>query len=405
MRSVVWLYLFLFVAFFDLHAQYPILTPFAVSLGAAPSFIGLMMGLYSFTHLPGNILAGYGVDRYGSRIFIMWSLMGAGVLLILQAHVTDPWQLLIVRSISGFVLAFLSPACLALLARYAEDQVQQGKLMAGNGLIHTLASVVSPAAGAYLVSKLGFTMAFQALGIGLLVIGALASVLIRPPQYAKPAGGVAIAKEATNELHSSQAGHNITAILTSAQEAPVQPIPLRFFLLPLAIACSQGILFFELPFAANALQSVVKTGMLFTAVSLGALFTLSLLFLNRYSAFLRTWLGSFCLSILFFCMAIDAPIPLYVTLFLIGMTKGVTLPALSAHLLQLSGGARYGRIFSTLSIAFSIGSFLGPMLAGQLRSYVSPFFIAFIILMAAVTFIPWHRPWQAISSSSKLQRT
>ncbi|MCR8846070.1 MFS transporter [Paenibacillus sp. SC116] len=391
MRSVVWLYLFLFVAFFDLHAQYPILTPFAVSLGAAPSFIGLMMGLYSFTHLPGNLLAGYGVDRYGSRIFIMWSLMGAGVLLILQAHVTDPWQLLIVRSISGFVLAFLSPACLALLARYAEDQVQQGKLMAGNGLIHTLASVVSPAAGAYLVSKLGFTMAFQALGIGLLIIGALASVLIRPPQYAKP--------------QSNQAGHEINAAQTSAQAAPVQPIPLRFFLLPLAIACSQGILFFELPFAANALHSVVKTGMLFTAVSLGALFTLSLLFLNRYSAFLRTWLGSFCLALLFFCMAIDTPIPLYVTLFLIGMTKGVTLPALSAHLLQLSGGARYGRIFSTLSIAFSIGSFLGPMLAGQLRSYVSPFFIAFIILMTAITFMPWYRPWQAITVNSKLQRT
>ncbi|MEI0738788.1 hypothetical protein VQ056_22725 [Paenibacillus sp. JTLBN-2024] len=36
MKTAIWLYMFLFLAFFDLHAQYPILTPFAVSLGAAP---------------------------------------------------------------------------------------------------------------------------------------------------------------------------------------------------------------------------------------------------------------------------------------------------------------------------------------------------------------------------------
>lgn len=146
MKTAVWLYLFLFIAFFDLHAQYPILTPFAISLGAAPSFIGLMMGMYSITHLPGNLIAGFGVDRYGSRLFIVFSLMAAGIVLLFQSHVTNPWQLLALRSISGFVLAFLSPACLSLLARITSDRTEQGKLMAGNGLVHTLASVVSQAA-------------------------------------------------------------------------------------------------------------------------------------------------------------------------------------------------------------------------------------------------------------------
>ncbi len=58
-KTAVWLYLFMFVAFFDLHAQYPILSPFALSLGAAPSFIGFILGMYSITHLPGNLIAGY----------------------------------------------------------------------------------------------------------------------------------------------------------------------------------------------------------------------------------------------------------------------------------------------------------------------------------------------------------
>ncbi|CAH8769126.1 MFS transporter [Paenibacillus dendritiformis] len=372
MRSVLWLYLFLFVAFFDLHAQYPILTPFAISIGAAPSFIGLMMGMYSFTHLPGNLLAGYGIDRFGSRIFIVFSLIGAGIIMILQAHVVNPWELLVLRSISGFVLAFLSPACLSLLARMARDHVHQGKLMAGNGLIHTLASVVSPAAGAYLVAKIGFGMAFQALGIMLLIVGVLAWFFIRD-----------IAQDAVSL--TPQAEGIPSQPLKEPESAPV---PWRFYFMPLAISLSQGILFFELPLMADALESIMRAGILFSAVSLGALFTLSLLFLNHYQPYTRTWMGAFALALLFFGLAIHWPVPLLATLFLIGMTKGIILPAMSSHLILLSGGTRFGKIFSILAIASSIGSFLGPMIAGQIRDTISPYFIAFVVLMIAVTLLP-----------------
>lgn len=372
MRSVLWLYLFLFVAFFDLHAQYPILTPFAISIGAAPSFIGLMMGMYSFTHLPGNLLAGYGIDRFGSRIFIVFSLIGAGIIMILQAHVVNPWELLVLRSISGFVLAFLSPACLSLLARMARDHVHQGKLMAGNGLIHTLASVVSPAAGAYLVAKIGFGMAFQALGILLLIVGVLAWFFIRDT--------------AQDAVSMTPQAEGIPS--QPLKEPEAVPVPWRFYFMPLAISLSQGILFFELPLMADALESIMRAGILFSAVSLGALFTLSLLFLNHYQPYTRTWMGAFALALLFFGMAIHWPVPLLATLFLIGMTKGIILPAMTSHLILLSGGTRFGRIFSILAIASSIGSFLGPMIAGQIRDTISPYFIAFVVLMIAVTLLP-----------------
>ena len=109
MKTAVWIYLFLFVAFFDLHAQFPMLSPFALSLGAAPSFIGLIMGIYSITHIPGNLIAGYGIDRYGSKLFIAISLIAAGALLLWQSQVTNPWQLLVIRSISGFIPLFYLP--------------------------------------------------------------------------------------------------------------------------------------------------------------------------------------------------------------------------------------------------------------------------------------------------------
>ncbi|MBP3962295.1 MFS transporter [Paenibacillus lignilyticus] len=393
MKTAIWLYLFLFVAFFDLHAQYPILTPFAISIGAAPSFIGLMMGLYSITHLPGNLIAGYGVDRYGSRLFIVFSLAAAGGILLLQAMVTNPWQLLVLRSISGFVLAFLSPACMSLLARIATSQIRQRKLMAGNGLVHTVASVISPAVGAYLVAQIGFTTAFSVLGWILIATAACAMFFIRElvPQKATAPESKALATQASAEALGMRGG----------TEGPQPPVPWLIFALPIAMSCAQGILSFELPLISTTKEGMMTTGLLFSIVSLGALFTLSMLFLNKLSPFLRSLWGAFMLALTYFAIAAGVPLPFMVLLLFVGMAKGVIFPALSSLLIERSGGTRYGRMFSILSIAFSIGAFMGPMLAGQLREFISPYYIAFLSLMIAVCVLPFYAsPTKAGGSSS-----
>ncbi|SDT18755.1 Major Facilitator Superfamily protein [Paenibacillaceae bacterium GAS479] len=391
MKTAIWLYLFLFVAMFDLHAQYPILTPFAVSLGAAPSFIGLMMGLYSITHLPGNLIAGFSIDRFGSRIFIALSLLGAGLILLLQAQVTNPWQLLVLRSISGFVLAFLSPACSALLARLANNTVQQSRLMSGSGFVHTLASVVSPAAGAFLVANIGFTSAFYLLGWGLIVTAICAILFVRDPQTdgmansASPPGSANSAPQGTGQQGSSpgRAG--------SAEDEQEQGrFPWLLYALPVAISCSQGILSFELPLMSTSTEGMMRTGLLFSVVSLGGLITLSMLFLNRMPAFTRTLWGALMLAAVYYAIATEAPLPLMYLLLGVGMAKGIIFPALSTLLIELSSRARYGRTFSLLSIAFSVGAFLGPMIAGQVRDFISPYFISFFVLMLAAAILPFH---------------
>lgn len=384
MKTAVWLYLFLFVAFFDLHAQYPMLTPFAVSMGAAPSFIGLVMGMYSLTHLPGNLIAGFAVDRYGSRLFIAASLTGAGILLLFQSQVTDPWQLLYIRSISGFVLAFLSPACMSLLARLAKDHIQQGKLMAGNGLVHTIASVVSPAAGAWLAASLGFSLSFAILGWVLLVTGIISLWFVREP--ARTSDGIAAVQK---------------SVFKPLPDAKADPAPTRFpwsiFALPVGLACAQGILSFELPLRGSGNEDIMTTGILFSIVSLGALVTLALLFLNRYLPYTRTIIGVLLLAICYYGLAADWPMPFILLLFIIGMAKGVIFPAMSSFLLQLSGPSRYGRTFSLLSISLSVGAFLGPVAAGAVRDYFSPYFLSFLALMIALVLLfprsVFHTNW------------
>ncbi|WP_334075354.1 MFS transporter [Paenibacillus sp. A14] len=372
--AAFWLYFFMFLAFFDLHAQYPILTPFALSIGAAPAFIGWMMGVYALTHLPGNLLAGQGVDRHGSKGYMVFSLLGAGIILLMQAHVTEPWQLLVLRSISGFVLAFLSPACLAMLASLGKNAVQQGKLMAGHGVMHTLASVVSPAAGAFLVANTGYTLTFQSLGWLLIATGIIAIFTIHEPRRAIPG--------ASGPGRATQA------------QIPVKlnVIPLRYYILPLAVSCSQGILFFELPLQAGGTSGILHTGLYFSLISLGALTTLSMLFLNRYSPYLRAIAGILGIALSFFALAALEFIPLPVSLFALGMAKGVTFPAIASVFIDLSGGKRLGTVFSLQSIAMSIGSFIGPISAGMIHGVYSPYFLAFLLLMIALLFAPQRRP-------------
>lgn len=387
MKTALWLYMFLFLAFFDLHAQYPVLTPFAISLGAAPTFIGWMMGIYALTHLPGNLLAGNLIDRHGSRRYIIFSLTAAGVILLLQAHVQLPWQLLVLRSISGFVLAFLSPACLALLASLSRDPVTQGKYMSGHGVIHTLASVLSPAAGAFIVAKAGFSGTFQSLGWLLIFTGLMAFLSLPKP------------------LSATAKDKGQAAVPINNGTPARLPFSLRLYLIPFAIACSQGILFFEIPLRESGLASIMSTGLLFSVISLGALVTLSMLFLNRYAPHVRVAIGVLGLAICFYALAAADHVPIMIILFALGLAKGLLFPALSSLFIELSGGGRLGKVFSFQSIAMSLGSFVGPIAAGQLRTVVSPYFIAFLMLMTVLLLLPKRNreaPLTAISPEAPI---
>ena len=375
MKTAFWLYLFLFLAFFDLHAQYPILTPFAVSLGAAPVFIGWMMGIYALTHLPGNIIAGKVIDRHGSRRYIIFSLLAAGIILLLQSYVQFPWQLLVLRSLSGFVLAFLSPACLALLASLSQDPVTQGKYMSGHGVIHTLASVISPAAGAFIVANAGYSGTFQALGWLLIATGIMAI-------FSVPSS-VSIPQSTTNGSRTTSTG--IPA------QPPYVSVSWRYFTLPFVVSCAQGILFFELPLRNTGISGIMSTGILFSILSVGAFFTLCLFFLNRYSPVKRVVSGIILMACCFFGLAALPTIPLVYILFVLGSSKGLIFPAMASLFIKLSGGGRLGRVFSFQSIAMSLGSFIGPVAAGQLRGHVSPYFIAFVLLMVGLMMLPIPR--------------
>ncbi|MNN10761.1 Major Facilitator Superfamily protein [compost metagenome] len=115
-----------------------------------------------------------------------------------------------------------------------------------------------------------------------------------------------------------------------------------------------------------------------------------MLFLSRYSPYLRAHLGILGIALSFFSLAALDSVPITVSLFFLGVSKGIVFPAIASLFIDLSGGKRLGTVFSLQSIAMSIGSFIGPIAAGMLHNYSSPYFLAFVLLMLVLILIP---PW------------
>ncbi len=61
------IYFIVIVAFLDTFSQLPIMSTFAQSLGGTPLIIGLVVGMYSFANMIGNIIAGAAVDKFGAK--------------------------------------------------------------------------------------------------------------------------------------------------------------------------------------------------------------------------------------------------------------------------------------------------------------------------------------------------
>ena len=57
-----------FLGFLDTHLLIPVMALYAAELGASLGIIGLIIGLYSITNTPANILFGRLIERVGYKV-------------------------------------------------------------------------------------------------------------------------------------------------------------------------------------------------------------------------------------------------------------------------------------------------------------------------------------------------
>jgi MFS family permease len=94
-----------FLGFLDTHLLIPVIALYAVQLGASVGIIGLIIGLYSITNTPANILFGRLIDRIGYKLPLIGGLLGDALSMFLYSVCRLPVHLALVRVIHGMRVA------------------------------------------------------------------------------------------------------------------------------------------------------------------------------------------------------------------------------------------------------------------------------------------------------------
>lgn len=168
-------YLAVFAAFLDTHAQLPVLAPYAFSLGAGPFLAGLAVGAYSLSNIAGNLASGPVIDSRGAKGPLVGGLLGAGAVLMLYPMAPGPWPLVGLRLIHGLAGGMLVPSALVWLSQTGHPGDRfSSRPMSRFGMAVSLAALSGPLAAGLTAQHWGPAAVFPGLA-ALMLAAALLS--------------------------------------------------------------------------------------------------------------------------------------------------------------------------------------------------------------------------------------
>lgn len=146
------LYFIIMVSFLDTFIQLPIITPYALQLGASNILAGGIVAIYSLTNMIGNIIGGHWIDRFGRKRMLFIGMFAASIILLLYPYAQTGEQLFVIRFLHGLAGGVLIPAAFA----YVGDQTSKrsrGKAMAITGACIGTAAIIGPAIGGIMAAR------------------------------------------------------------------------------------------------------------------------------------------------------------------------------------------------------------------------------------------------------------
>lgn len=160
-----------FLSFLDVNLIIPMIALYAATLGAGPGAIGFLIGLYSVTNTPMNIIAGRFIDRAGYKLPLVVGLAGSAASMFGYSLTRLPIHLAIVRAVHGICGGLKSPAVMAAFTENASES-QRGKVMSFYGMSLATANLVGFGLSGVIVSRLGYQALFL-FGMAVLTAGAI----------------------------------------------------------------------------------------------------------------------------------------------------------------------------------------------------------------------------------------
>lgn len=159
-----------FFGFLDTHLLIPILALYTAELGANIGTVGLVIGLYSITNTPANILFGRLIDRIGYHLPLVGGLLGSSLSMFLYTVSRVPIHLAMVRVVYGITGVPIGPATMSVFADYSSE-TRKGRAMGLYGMALASATLVGYGVSGVLASRLGYRVVFF-LGSLILILGA-----------------------------------------------------------------------------------------------------------------------------------------------------------------------------------------------------------------------------------------
>lgn len=136
----------------------PTLPLFASHLGASDAQVGLIAAASTFPGIIMSYLAGSLSDRYGRKLFLLFSLLIFSAAPPLYLLVNNPLELAAVRFFHGFATAVFGPVAMAAITSYCGER--KGEMLSFYSSSTILGRAVAPFSGGFLLAVWGFPAVF-----------------------------------------------------------------------------------------------------------------------------------------------------------------------------------------------------------------------------------------------------
>ncbi|MFA4641158.1 MFS transporter [Pyrococcus kukulkanii] len=163
-----------FFFFLGISLLNPLISPYAITLGAQPFLVGLVAGVASGVSLISKLFGGYMGDKgYRFHAMFLGNVLGvvSGLLYIFSGLSGSIAVFALGRAIHGFAMGIFFPSSLSSAVDLA-PKGRVGEALGWRGMMFSLGNIVGPAIGGFISDKFGFTSAF-ALTIAFSILGAL----------------------------------------------------------------------------------------------------------------------------------------------------------------------------------------------------------------------------------------
>lgn len=354
MKSKVILYLVIVICFLDLFIQLPIITPFALELGASEFTAGIVVAMYSLFNMIGNIAGGYLSDKFGRRNTLLFGMVMQVFFVLIYTMTPSIAILLFVRAIHGFSSGLLTPAAFSLVADISRKSAI-GKSMALTGVAIGTAAILGPAMGGIISSQISYEMVYYVLS-GIYVFGTILTFF-------------AIKESSTEDSRTHHA------------ETPFKTLLLRpalniAYISSFTLMIAQGTLAFGLPIKTQHLNVDASiTGMMLSVFGVTAIIVFATpinRIYTRYKSESLVAIGILILSIsmmlLHFAPSTGA---VFSVMIIYGLGFGLIFPSMNKIIAEHSDMHERGKANGIFYSYFSLGSVAGSMLAGYFATVFS----------------------------------